>query len=143
MHSLISRTSYDTNFEVMFIRYIQESNNCGTSWTSSNSGAREWRTRKIVGANPTRKSFCWPEMGQWKKIKKETKFMKEFYWSKSYFTSKLSTGKGKQLIVKYLRVGQYNHIMEVTNIFHKCKVKTLCHKVLTILNTRQIIHDRK
>jgi len=47
MHSLILRISYDTRFEVMFIRYTKESNNCETSWKSSNSGAREWRTRKI------------------------------------------------------------------------------------------------
>lgn len=45
--------------------------------------------------------------------------MKEFYLSKSYFTSKLSTRKGRQVIVKYIRVGQYNHIMEVTNICHR------------------------
>jgi hypothetical protein len=66
------RCSYDANFKLMVIKYVEETNNFATVWKFGveEPNVRSWRKQKelLKGANSTQKAFRGPKHGNFNAV---------------------------------------------------------------------------
>jgi transposase-like protein len=69
------RWSYDTNFKLMVIKHVEETNNCAMArkFGVAEPNVRHWRKQKelLKGANSTRKAFRGSKRGNFNAVDKK------------------------------------------------------------------------